>query len=106
PERADTPTPSPPSPGPAPDPTAPAPPDPHADVPPLPSGPFASLTPREREIAALVAEGLTNQAVADRLCLSTRTVESHVGRVYRKTGVTSRAALASLVTRCAARPGD
>ncbi|MFD6431890.1 AAA family ATPase [Streptomyces venezuelae] len=77
---------------------------PRADVPPLPSGPFASLTPREREIAALVAEGLTNQAVADRLCLSTRTVESHVGRVYRKTGVTSRAALASLVTRCAAGP--
>lgn len=87
------------------DPTARTPlPGPRADVPPLPSGPFASLTPREREIAALVAEGLTNQAVADRLCLSTRTVESHVGRVYRKTGVTSRAALASLVTRCAAGP--
>ncbi len=97
---------APPASGPALDPTATAPPVPHADVPPLPSGPFASLTPREREIAALVAEGLTNQAVADRLCLSTRTVESHVGRVYRKTGVTSRAALASLVTRCAARPGD
>ncbi|MFC8764874.1 response regulator transcription factor [Streptomyces sp. NPDC057193] len=46
-----------------------------------------------------MAEGLTNQAVADRLCLSPRTVESHVARVYRKTGVETRAALASLVVR-------
>ncbi|MFE0177719.1 AAA family ATPase [Streptomyces sp. NPDC059002] len=66
-----------------------------------PSLTLAGLTPREREISALVAEGLTNQAVAERLCLSTRTVESHVARVYRKTGVTSRAALASLVARAA-----
>ncbi|MER8045411.1 AAA family ATPase [Streptomyces sp. NPDC094032] len=62
-------------------------------------GPLATLTPREREISALVAEGLTNQAVADRLCLSPRTVESHVARVYRKTGVMTRAGLASLVAR-------
>ncbi|MBB5940060.1 helix-turn-helix transcriptional regulator [Streptomyces zagrosensis] len=60
---------------------------------------LALLTPREREISALVAEGLTNQAVADRLCLSPRTVESHVARVYRKTGISSRAALASLMAR-------
>ncbi|MFH8612010.1 AAA family ATPase [Streptomyces sp. NPDC018029] len=76
-------------------PQPPAAPAPH----PAPSEPFAALTPREREISALVAEGLTNQAVAARLCLSTRTVESHVGRIYRKTGVASRAALASLVAR-------
>ncbi|WP_329276119.1 helix-turn-helix transcriptional regulator [Streptomyces sp. NBC_00691] len=62
-------------------------------------GRLAVLTPREREISVLVAEGLTNQAVADRLCLSPRTVESHVARVYRKTGVETRAALASLVVR-------
>ncbi|MGW7310368.1 helix-turn-helix domain-containing protein, partial [Streptomyces sp. NPDC054835] len=62
-------------------------------------GPLATLTPREREISVLVAEGLTNQAVADRLCLSPRTVESHVARVYRKTGVMTRAGLASLVAR-------
>ncbi|MFJ9431325.1 AAA family ATPase [Streptomyces sp. NPDC101490] len=60
---------------------------------------LAALTPREREISALVAEGLTNQAVAERLCLSPRTVESHVARVYRKTGVETRAGLASLVAR-------
>ncbi|MFI2433038.1 AAA family ATPase [Streptomyces sp. NPDC018693] len=64
-----------------------------------PAAALAQLTAREREIAELVAEGLTNQAVASRLCLSPRTVESHVARVYRKTGVPSRAALAALVTR-------
>ncbi|MGW6413762.1 helix-turn-helix transcriptional regulator [Streptomyces sp. NPDC055055] len=63
------------------------------------AGGLADLTPREREISVLVAEGLTNQAVADRLCLSPRTVESHVARVYRKTGVETRAGLASLVVR-------
>ncbi|MFC9701087.1 AAA family ATPase [Streptomyces sp. NPDC056943] len=74
--------------------TRPAPPDTTA-----PGGRLSVLTPREREISVLVAEGLTNQAVADRLCLSPRTVESHVARVYRKTGVETRAGLASLVVR-------
>ncbi|MFJ9809514.1 AAA family ATPase [Streptomyces sp. NPDC101158] len=74
------------------------------EVPPCPpaaasAGPLSVLTPREREISVLVAEGLTNQAVADRLSLSPRTVESHVARVYRKTGVVGRAALAALVAR-------
>ncbi|MFI8520314.1 AAA family ATPase [Streptomyces sp. NPDC085481] len=74
-------------------------PGPEATAAPEADGPLAALTPREREISALVAEGLTNQAVADRLCLSPRTVESHVARVYRKTGVMTRAGLASLVAR-------
>ncbi|WP_175408268.1 helix-turn-helix transcriptional regulator [Streptomyces sp. TRM64462] len=65
----------------------------------VPAGKLSLLTAREREIAHLVAEGLTNQAVASRLCLSPRTVESHVARVYRKTGVPSRAALATLLAR-------
>lgn len=66
---------------------------------------LAELSRREREVADLVAEGLTNQAVAEKLHLSTRTVESHVARVYRKTGVGSRAALAALVTRISAPEG-
>ncbi|MGC4948938.1 helix-turn-helix transcriptional regulator [Streptomyces sp. DT224] len=57
----------------------------------------ATLTPREREIAGLVAEGLTNQAIASRLYLSHRTVETHVSRVFRKAGVTTRTALAALM---------
>lgn len=66
---------------------------------PKPADGLATLTAREREIAGLVAEGLTSHAIASRLYLSPRTVETHVSRVYRKTGVSSRAGLASLVTR-------
>ncbi|MFI6010875.1 AAA family ATPase [Streptomyces sp. NPDC051243] len=65
---------------------------------------LAELTVREREIADLVAEGLTSPAIAERLCLSRRTVETHVSRIYRKTGVSSRAALVALMAgRTAAR---
>ncbi|MFE7839173.1 AAA family ATPase [Streptomyces sp. NPDC057474] len=63
------------------------------------AGGLARLTLREREIAELVAAGLTSQAIATKLYLSRRTVESHLTRIYRKTAVSSRAALASLVAR-------
>ncbi|MEV1054982.1 AAA family ATPase [Streptomyces sp. NPDC049887] len=66
---------------------------------------LAELTAREREIADLVAEGLTSPAIADRLCLSRRTVETHISRIYRKTGVSSRAALVGLMAgRAPGRP--
>lgn len=51
------------------------------------------LTDREREIAVLVARGLTNRAIADQLVLSVRTVETHVGRVLSKLGFTTRGQL-------------
>ncbi|MGW6414521.1 ATP-binding protein [Streptomyces sp. NPDC055055] len=73
-------------------PQPPAPSDP-ADPSPVP------FTRRESEIAALIADGLTTPAIAARLYLSPRTVESHLSRIYRKTGVTTRAALAALQTR-------
>lgn len=57
------------------------------------------LTKREREIAMLIGQGLSNRAIAERLTLSVRTVESHVLRAMGKTGTTSREELAALVTR-------
>ena len=54
----------------------------------------AGLSAREAEILALVAEGLTNPQVAQRLYLSPRTVGQHLRSVYRKLGVPSRAAAA------------
>lgn len=57
------------------------------------------LTNREREIAMLIAEGLTNQAIAERLTLSVRTVESHIHRAMAKTGTADRFELAGLIPR-------
>jgi DNA-binding CsgD family transcriptional regulator/tetratricopeptide (TPR) repeat protein len=57
------------------------------------------LSPREREVAALVAEGLTNIEIAGRLFLSKRTVESHVDSIRRKLRLDSRAGLVSWVIR-------
>ena len=55
------------------------------------------LTPRELEIALQVADGGTNKEVAARLFLSPKTVELHLGRVYRKLGIRSRTELARLM---------
>jgi DNA-binding CsgD family transcriptional regulator/tetratricopeptide (TPR) repeat protein len=56
----------------------------------------AELTPREVEVLGLVAEGLTNPQVAQRLFLSPRTVQRHLNSVYRKLGVSSRTAATRL----------
>ncbi|EHB58491.1 transcriptional regulator, LuxR family [Mycolicibacterium rhodesiae JS60] len=61
------------------------------------------LTEREREIAMLIGQALSNRAIAERLTLSPRTVESHVLRAMAKTGTTSRDELAALVTRSRGR---
>ncbi|MDT5185436.1 MAG: hypothetical protein QOI29_3594, partial [Mycobacterium sp.] len=55
------------------------------------------LTAREREIAMLIGQGLTNRDVAERLTLSVRTVENHVSRAMQKTGTANREELAALV---------
>jgi DNA-binding CsgD family transcriptional regulator/tetratricopeptide (TPR) repeat protein len=55
----------------------------------------AGLTPRETEVAELVAQGLTNRRIAEELAVSARTVEDHLKHAFEKLGVPSRAALAA-----------
>ena len=52
-----------------------------------------TLTATEREIAVLAADGLTNQAIAERVYVSRKTVEANLARAYRKLGISSRAQL-------------
>jgi DNA-binding NarL/FixJ family response regulator len=52
---------------------------------------FPDLTPREREVLALLAQGLTNHAIAERLVLSPKTVRNHVSNIFSKLQVADRA---------------
>ena len=61
---------------------------------PLPKQDAAGLSAREVEVLRLVAEGLTDSQVAERIYLSPRTVNHHLSAIYRKLGVPSRAAAA------------
>ncbi len=60
---------------------------------------LAVLTPREREVAAQLAEGATNAQIAHRLHLSESTVEKHVSRVLAKLGMSTRAGVAAVLGR-------
>lgn len=57
---------------------------------PVPRAASPHLTPREREIALLAARGHTSRFIAERLQISTRTVETHLTRVFMKAGVENR----------------
>jgi DNA-binding CsgD family transcriptional regulator/sugar lactone lactonase YvrE len=61
--------------------------------------PPVRLSPREREVADLVAEGLTNREIAKRLFLSERTVDGHLEHVREKLAVNTRAQIATWVVR-------
>jgi len=50
----------------------------------------AGLTPREREVAALIAQGLSNRAVAERLIITRKTAANHAQRVFDKLALNSR----------------
>lgn len=55
------------------------------------------LTRREREVAELVAQGLSNREIAERLFLSIRTVDSHLEHIYKKLGLSSRVKLTAWI---------
>jgi len=57
----------------------------------------STLTPRERDIASLAGQAMASIEIATKLHLSVRTVDSHLGRIYRKLGVANRVALANLL---------
>src|SRR5215211_2766801 len=57
------------------------------------------LTARERQIASLVAAGLSNRAIADRLVISDRTAQNHVQHILGKLGFTNRAQIAAWASR-------
>lgn len=64
---------------------------PFVDVSQLASDPFAGLTPRERELLAALASGLTNAQIASQLDISLNTVKFHLKNLYDKLGVSNRA---------------
>ena len=65
-----------------------------------------ALSPREREVAGLVAEGLTNREIAERLVISERTAEGHVEQIRNKLGFHSRTQIAGWVERQRTGSGD
>ena len=61
--------------------------------------PAEPLTPRETEVLALVAEGLSNKAIADELGISDQTVKFHISSIAGKLGATSRTDAVRLAVR-------
>ena len=69
-----------------------------------PSSGWASVTPTEERVVALAAEGLTNARIAERLFISAGTVKVHLGHIFAKLGMQTRAELAAEATRIADFP--
>ena len=64
----------------------------------------ASLSPREAEVARMVARGLTNRAIATALDISLWTVATHLRRIFAKLGVNNRAEMVALVCWSPGKP--
>lgn len=62
-------------------------------------GPLSHLTPREREVLALIAQGLSNREIADRLVLGLSTVQTHHSHILEKLGLRNRAELIKYAVR-------
>ena len=69
-----------------------------------PKSGWAALTDTEQAVATLLAEGLSNPDIADRMFISRRTVQFHVSNILGKLGLSSRVELAALVVRRAGQP--
>ncbi len=65
---------------------------------PTTQSPLDALTKAELRVAAAISRGLSNRDAADNLFLSPKTVDSHLQRIYRKLGVSSRTELAILIS--------
>lgn len=65
-----------------------------------------SLTPREREIAACVAEGASNKSIAKRLNVSDVTVKAHLTTIFHKLGISGRVQLALMLSDLKHPPGE
>ena len=63
-----------------------------------------SLTPTEHDIVGLVAEGLTNPQIAERMFIETSTAKSHLHHIFTKLGITTRSELAATATRRPPQP--
>ena len=76
-----------------------------------PAGPITQLTPRQIEVLAAVARGLSNKEIGLQFALSEKTVKAHVGAIFRTLGVANRTQAASaamaagLIPPRAAHPG-
>ncbi|WP_399091642.1 response regulator [Streptomyces sp. BBFR2] len=70
----------------------------------VPDERIARLTGREREVLAMLGEGLSNQDIAERLAIGVGTVKTHVGAILEKTGSASRVQAALLAHRTGLRP--
>jgi pimeloyl-ACP methyl ester carboxylesterase/DNA-binding CsgD family transcriptional regulator len=69
------------------------------------SNELGALSGRELQVLELVADGLSNEEIAARLYLSTRTVERHLSNVYKKLGLSGKAARAAVAARVSQLPG-
>ena len=66
--------------------------------------PAGLLTSRERQIAALVSEGMSNRDIAQHLAISKRTVDAHIEHIFGKLGISSRVQLATRLSPAATSP--
>ena len=66
---------------------------------------LSSLTPQERNILDLIAEGLTNRQIGERMFLAEKTVKNYVSHVLAKLGMSRRAEAAAYAARLAERRG-